>query len=130
MEKLKHFNKALMITPVNFSDDLLNKGVQKNKGKSESGVSGAVQADSAVAFPQLAKSVGDVGDSGHMLDLVLSQALGTAKDANPTDFSSTKLSKVVLNSDIGSFLHTEYSPSSALPSSGKALSSGQNPASR
>ena len=89
-------------TPANFSDDLLNKGVQKNKGKSESGVSGAVQADSAVAFPQLAKSVGDVGDSGHMLDLVLSQALGTAKDANPTDFSSTKLSKVVQNSEIGS----------------------------
>jgi len=78
----------------NLADDLLNKGVQKNKGKSESGVSGAVQADSAVAFPQLAKSVGDVGDSGHMLDLVLSQALGTAKDANPTDFSSTKLSKI------------------------------------
>ena len=102
VKKLKDYNNAPMTTPVNFADDLLNKGVQKNKGKSESGVSGAVQADSAVAFPQLAKSVGDVGDCGHMLDLVLSQALGTAKDANPTDFSSTKLSKVVLNSDIGS----------------------------
>ena len=76
----------------NLADDLLNKGVPKNKGKGDTGTA-AVQADSAVTFPQLAKSQ-DVGDSGHMLDLVLSQALGTAKDANPTDFSSTKLSKV------------------------------------
>lgn len=76
----------------NLADDLLNKGVPKNKGKGDTGTA-AVQADSAVAFPQLAKSQ-DVGDSGHMLDVVLSQALGTAKDANPTDFSSTKLSKI------------------------------------
>jgi len=77
----------------NLADDLLNKGVQKGKGKGQDKDITAVQADSGVAFPQLAKSQ-DIGDSGHMLDLVLSQALGTAKDANSTDFSSTKLSKI------------------------------------
>jgi len=75
----------------NLADDLLNKGASVRSKKGE--VSTAVQADSAVAFSALSKS-NDVNESGHMLDLVLSQALGTAKDSNPTDFSSTKLSKI------------------------------------
>merc|ERR1719376_1059144 len=81
----------------NLADDLLNNGASVRaggkKGDAKAAKAAAVQADSAVAFGQLSKS-SDVNESGHMLDLVLSQALGTAKEANPTDFSSTKLSKI------------------------------------
>jgi len=79
----------------NLADDLLNKGasVRSKKAGGNANDVRRVQADSAVAFSQLSKS-NDVNESGHMLDLVLSQALGTAKDSNPTDFSSTKLSKI------------------------------------
>ena len=37
----------------NLADDLLNKGVQKNKAKGQDKDSTAVQADSGVAFPQV-----------------------------------------------------------------------------
>ena len=73
----------------NLADDLLNKGASMKKTE----VSTAVQADSAVSFSQLSKS-NDMNETGHMLDIVLNQALGTTKEANPTDFSSTKLSKI------------------------------------
>ena len=57
----------------------------------------AIQADSPIKFMQLSKG-SELSAAGDIFEMGLSQALGTAKKEGGEDFSSSKLSKVSIQS--------------------------------